>query len=99
MAQSAFTIRLDSDLKSSFEKLCSEFGMSSNTAFNIFVRAVVRNKGIPFAIESKSPETSLTEGRNAFMQMRKIVAQNGISSMSLQEINDEIKATRNSMHK
>lgn len=99
MAQSAFTIRLDSDLKSSFEKLCSEFGMSSNTAFNIFVRAVVRNKSIPFKIESKSQETSLTDGKNAFMQMRKIVEKNGLSSMSLQEINDEIKATRKSMNK
>lgn len=99
MAQSAFTIRLDSDLKSSFEKLCSEFGMSSNTAFNIFVRAVVRNKSIPFKIESKSQETSLTDGKNAFMQMRKIVKKNGLSSMSLQEINDEINATRKFMHK
>lgn len=99
MAQSAFTIRLDSDLKSSFEKLCSEFGMSSNTAFNIFVRAVVRNKSIPFKIESKSQETSLTDGKNAFMQMRKIVEKNGLSSMSLQEINDEINATRKFMHK
>ena len=42
MAQSALTIRLDSDLKMQFDSLCEEFGMSTNTAFNIYVRQVVR---------------------------------------------------------
>ena len=37
MAQSALTIRLDSDLKMQFDSLCEEFGMSTNTAFNIYV--------------------------------------------------------------
>ena len=51
MAQSAVTIRLDSDLKMQFDSLCEEFGMSTNTAFNIYVRQVVRSRRIPFAIE------------------------------------------------
>lgn len=38
IAQSALTIRLDSDLKMQFDSLCEEFGMSTNTAFNIYVR-------------------------------------------------------------
>ncbi len=97
MALSAFTFRLDSDLKNSFEKLCSEFGMSSSTAFNIFVRAVVRSKSIPFTIESASNETSLDSGKKAFLQMRNIIAQNGLSSMTLEEINQEIDETRKSM--
>lgn len=37
MAQSVLTIRLDSDLKMQFDSLCEEFGMSTNTAFNIYV--------------------------------------------------------------
>ena len=52
MAQSALTIRLDSDLKMQFDSLCEEFGMSTNTAFNIYVRQVVRSRRIPFAIEA-----------------------------------------------
>ena len=36
MAQSAITVRIDSELKSQFDKLCEQFGMSVNTAFNIF---------------------------------------------------------------
>ena len=38
MAQSVLTIRLDSDLKMQFDSLCEEFGMSTNSAFNIYVR-------------------------------------------------------------
>ena len=52
MAQTALTIRLDSDLKMQFDSLCEEFGMSTNTAFNIYVRQVVRSRRIPFAIEA-----------------------------------------------
>ena len=51
MAQSALTIRLDSDLKMQFDSLCEEFGMSTNTAFNIYVRQVVRSRRTPFVIE------------------------------------------------
>jgi len=37
-AQSALTIKLDSDLKMQFDSLCEEFGISTNTAFNFYVR-------------------------------------------------------------
>lgn len=57
MAQSALTIRLDSDLKMQFDSLCEEFGMSTNTAFNIYVRQVVRSRRIPFAIEAPARMT------------------------------------------
>ena len=52
MAQTAMTIRMDNDLKVQFDALCDEFGMSTNTAFNIFARTVVRNRRIPFIIEA-----------------------------------------------
>ncbi len=45
------TNRLDSHLKARFDAFCEGFGMSASTAFNIFVRAVVRQRKIPFEIE------------------------------------------------
>ena len=48
--------RLDSDLKNRFDTLCEGFGMSASTAFNIFVRAVVRQRWIPFEIEMPEEE-------------------------------------------
>ncbi len=38
MAQVSMTVRMDASLKSSFDALCSQFGMSANTAMNVFAR-------------------------------------------------------------
>lgn len=46
------TIRIDAELKAEFDKLCDKFGMSANTAFNIYVKTVVRQRRIPFQIEA-----------------------------------------------
>lgn len=48
--QTTLTIRLDEELKDEFAALCKKFGMSVSTAFTIYVRAVVRNRCIPFEI-------------------------------------------------
>lgn len=69
MAQSAVTVRIDSKMKSQFDKLCEEFGMSVNTAFNIFVNAVVKTKGIPFSIKAAKEDTP--SALNLFMQQRR----------------------------
>lgn len=61
MAQTAMTIRMDSQQKIQFEILCEEFGMSVNTAINIFVKAVIRTKSIPFTIQAKEEEGDITE--------------------------------------
>ena len=40
-------------MKSQFDELCNKFGMSVNTAFNIFVNAVVRS---PYHLPSRMTE-------------------------------------------
>ena len=56
MAQTAMTVRMDNQQKAQFDKLCEQFGMSANTAINIFVKAVIRSKSIPFSIQAKNEE-------------------------------------------
>ena len=94
MSQSALTIRLDSDLKMQFDSLCEEFGMSTNTAFNIYVRQVVRNRRIPFTIEAPAKDDVMDKGRAAFYRMRQAAADAGLQAMSLDEINEEIRLSR-----
>lgn len=36
------TVRMDSELKKSFDSLCSQFGLSANSAMNVFAKAVVQ---------------------------------------------------------
>ena len=66
MAQATFSIRMDESLKNQFDNLCKEFGMNASTAFNIFARAVVRERKIPFEISAQS-SISLEDGRAALM--------------------------------
>ncbi|MGN0308974.1 MAG: type II toxin-antitoxin system RelB/DinJ family antitoxin [Bacteroides sp.] len=55
MAQTTMTVRLDSVQKAQFDQLCEQFGMSANTAINIFVRTVIRRE------THKRPELTLEE--------------------------------------
>ena len=48
-------MRMDSNLKAAAEKLYEELGMNLSTAFNIFVRQSLRERGIPFKITEGTP--------------------------------------------
>ena len=93
MAQSAVTVRLDSDMKSQFDALCNQFGMSANTAFNIFVKAVIRSRSIPFTIKGSPSALDL------FMQQRNVAESSKEPELSLDEINAEIRAAREEIRK
>lgn len=94
MAQATFSVRMDETLKKQFDSLCQDFGMNATTAINVFARAVVRQRRIPFEISS--PETDITrEGAmQAFNALRAQARENGVADMSLDDINKEINLTR-----
>lgn len=94
MAQTTFSVRMDETLKKQFDELCSDFGMTASTAFNIFARAVVRERKIPFEITSPKQEITREKAMQAFMSLREQAAKNGVQGRSLDEINDEIRQAR-----
>ena len=94
MAQVAMTVRLDSDVKMKFDRLCQEFGMSANTAVNVFVNAVIRNKRIPFTIEAGQETASQQRAINAIESMRSKTQATGVDELPLDEINEEIRLAR-----
>lgn len=93
MAQVSMTVRMDSSVKSSFDALCAQFGMSANTAMNIFAKAVVATRKIPFEIKAAEPQ-SVSQGMEAFMALREEARKNGVQDMTLDEINEEIRQSR-----
>ena len=97
MSQSAVTVRLDSQMKSQFDELCEQFGMSANTAFNIFVKAVIRSRSIPFAIRVSRPAES--SALDLFLQQRRAVEASQEAELTLEEINAEICAAREERRK
>ena len=97
MAQSAVTVRIDSEMKTQFDELCEQFGMSANTAFNIFVKAVIRSRSIPFTIRGNRTETP--SALDLFMQQRRAAEACQDPEMTLDEINAEIRSAREERRK
>lgn len=56
MAQVSVCIRMDADLKKSFEAFCNATGLSMSTAVNLFVKAAVREQRIPFEITTRKSD-------------------------------------------
>ena len=50
MAQVAFNIRMDEDLKKEFGQFCSDVGMTMSTAFVMFAKETLREQQIPFPV-------------------------------------------------
>ncbi|MDR1735847.1 MAG: type II toxin-antitoxin system RelB/DinJ family antitoxin [Oscillospiraceae bacterium] len=50
MAQTTFSVRMDSDVKRQFDEFCAQVGMNTTVAFNMFARAVLRERRLPFDI-------------------------------------------------
>ena len=93
MAQVSMTVRMDSGIKAAFDSLCQQFGMSANTAINVFAKAVVMYRKIPFEIKA-SEQSANEDFKNAFYAMRESARKNGLQDMTLEEINEEIRQAR-----
>lgn len=94
MAQATFSVRMDESLKRQFDDLCTDFGMTASTAINVFARAVVRERKIPFEIASPELEITREKAMQAFLSLRAQSEKNFPHSMSLDEINEEIRKAR-----
>lgn len=55
------TFRIDSDVKAKMAEICSQLGMTTSTAFNIFANAFVRARGMPFAVTTQTVSLSISK--------------------------------------
>lgn len=94
MAQATFSVRMDEVLKKQFDGLCQEFGMNASTAINVFARAVVRQRRIPFEISCPESEITREGAMQAFTALRAQAQNNGVADMNLDDINKEISLAR-----
>ena len=69
---------MDSEVKAQMADICAQLGMSQSAAFNMFAKAFVRQKGMPFAVTLQSTdkaqiiadtETLLTEYAEDYQKM------------------------------
>lgn len=59
-AQATITARVDARDKVDFDAFCSNVGLNTSTAINLFVKAVLREKRIPFEI-MQAPDSFFKE--------------------------------------
>ena len=94
MAQATFSVRMDEGLKEQFDSLCADFGMTTSTAINVFARAVVRERKIPFEIASPQNDDIRMRAKASLAALRAQAKKDFPQGMSLDEINEEIRNAR-----
>ncbi len=84
--------RADKMLKQEATEIYEALGMDLPTAFRMFMKRSVLEKGLPF--DAKLPDETITrtEAKRAFYELREQAAD--VPEMSLDEINAEIAAVR-----
>ena len=93
------TVRIDEETKREFDAFCENVGMNITTAFNLFIRATLRSRMLPFPITDieplkKSREAAMLRGIKALKDAQGQVKSQGLSDMSLDEINMIIEKVR-----
>lgn len=74
MAQATLTARVDAADKVNFDAFCSNVGINTSTAINMFVKAVLRENRIPFEItQNQDPfysDVNMTHVRRSVQELR-----------------------------
>ena len=67
MALATLTARVDPKDKADFDAFCSNVGLNASTAINLFVKAVLRAKRIPFQI-AQSADPFFSDANMAYVK-------------------------------
>ena len=84
-------VRVDEELKNQAAELLREEGLDLSTAVRMFLKRVILERGFPF---NKGIDEDSLKALIALRIMQKISEENGNSEMTLDEINEEIRLTR-----
>lgn len=92
MANSLVQFRADDNAKLKAIQICEKLGIDLPTYMRMCISRLIQENGIPFSmkIENKAENKAL----KAMKAASAIAEENGISDMTLDEINDEIREAR-----
>lgn len=86
MATTNLNIRTDKDVKNQAEMIFNELGINMTTAVNMFLRATIRENGIPFPLKVDVPNEVT---KSAIEEGRRIASDKSVKGYSSM---DELKA-------
>ena len=82
MAQTTLSVRMDDSLKSDFDKVCIELGLSMTTAITMLAKKMTREKRLPFEV-SVDPFYS----KENLARLRRSIAQMESTGGTVHEVN------------
>ena len=95
------TIRVDKETKREFDLFCENVGMNVTTALNMYMKAVLRTRQLPFTVTDITPKQ--TQARQSLKQALRLVQEqsviNGTDKMTMKQIDTEIAAYRREKHR
>ena len=92
MANTLVQFRTEETARIKAINICEKLGIDLPTYLRMCISRLIQENGIPFSM--KLEEVSENRGLSAMKAASRIAAENGISDMTLDEINAEISATR-----
>jgi len=92
------TVRVDEKTKREFDEFCNNVGMNITTAFNMFIKATLRTRQLPFVISDSIDDEERKQARRdlkeAFEACQKQSVINKTDTIAMEEIDAEIAAYR-----
>lgn len=94
MASSVVQIRVDEQLRNEATEVYEKLGIDLPTAVRMFLKRSVLDNGIPFKMTLPKEEYKASRAVRALREIQEEAVLNGVSDMSLEEINAEIAEAR-----
>jgi DNA-damage-inducible protein J len=89
------TVRVDETSKRDCDSFCDNVGLNISTAFNMFIKATLRTRQLPFVVtDAETQNQARVELQKAFGAAQKQSVINGTDNMTMEEIDAEIAAYR-----
>ena len=92
MANTLVQFRTEETTRMKAAGICEKLGIDLQTYLRMCLSRLVQENGIPFSM--KVDDISESRGMKAIKEASRIAVQNGVSDMTLDEINGEISAAR-----
>ena len=94
MATSLLQVRVEDSLKDEAAQVFEKLGIDTSTAVRMFLKRAIMENGIPFRMTLPKTPYNADRGYRAMVEISDASERNGVSEMSLDEINAEIETSR-----
>ena len=94
MATSLLQVRVEDSLKAEAAQVFEKLGIDTSTAVRMFLKRAIMENGIPFRMTLPKTPYNADRGYRAMVEISDASEENGVSDMSLDEINAEIETSR-----